>query len=216
MIAQIVIKNFKVSGKRIFGIFFAYMLLAGIFHMKFYPWNVFIMTGNFLFVFAASYFSFVDKRNSAEFLTLSLPITKEQIVTARFITSLIVFILGLTLWFLTAYTFDNIYEESSMSFDQIFYIKVVFIAVLFFTIQQTIFLPSSFGLSFIWMVVVFIISTVFAILPIPLLFKAYRKDFNPYFTLDDFGLVLILTIIMAFMIVISFSLSNTIYKKNDL
>lgn len=216
MIAQIVIKNFKVSGKRIVGIFFAYMLLSGVFHIKFYPWNVFIMTGNFLFAFAASYFSFVDKRNSAEFLTLSLPITKEQIVTARFITSVIVFIVGLTLWFLTAYTFDFIYEESSMSFDQIFYLKVVFIAVLFFIIQQTIFLPSTFGLSYIWLIVFFVISTVFAILPIPLLFKAYRKDFNPYFTLDDFGLVLILTIMMVFIITISFFLSNKIYKKNDL
>lgn len=216
MIAQIVIKNFKVSGKRILGIYFAYMLLAGIFHMKFYPWNVFIMTGNFLFALAASYFAFVDKRNSAEILTLSLPITKEQIVTARYITSVILFLMGLSLWFLTAYSFDNIYEESSMSFEQIFYIKVIFITVLFFTMQQTIFLPSAFGLSFIWMVVVFIISTVFAVLPIPLLFKAYRRDFNPYFTIDDFGLVLVLSIIMIFMIMISFSLSNKIYKKNDL
>ena len=215
MILKLITKDFKVSGRKIFLLILAYMLLGGIFYMKFYPWNVFMMAGYFLFSTAASYFSFMDKRDSSEILMLSLPVSKGQIVAARYITSLITFIAGLTLWYLTAFTFNEFHYESSMSFEQILYIKVLFIAFLFFSIQQSIFLPSFFGLSFIWMIIVFIISIVIAVLPIPILFQTYKKDFNPLFTMDDFSLILILSIVILSLIIISFTVSNRIYKSTD-
>ncbi len=216
MIAKLIIKNLLVSKKQIIPIALGYMIIVSAFINHYYPWHVFMMVGYLLFCSEASKISFVEKKHSGEILTLSLPVTRNQIVTARYLASFIVFIIGFALWYLTAYINNLIYTDLTMTFEQITYIKVLFMALLLFTIQQSIFLPASFKLKSIALILVLIASFVLAIIPIPTIFASYSRNYNPEFTSDDFGLIVVLSSFIVLLVVSSYILSKKLYQKIDL
>lgn len=218
MIFKLVYKDLLAYKKLIAGIFLAHMLLAGVFTFRYYPWNIYVMYGYLIISFAGSFIYFSEKKSRVlgETLTCSLPVTRSSIVAAKYLTSAIITVIGIILWFLNAYIFDLIYTNAVTNFYQIAYPKVLFMALFFISIHMSIFLPAVFSFRIFGMVLTYVIALLAAVIPIPLLFYPYKNSYIPYFVAEDFLLITVLIILMVLVLFISVILSVKLYNKREL
>jgi len=215
MILKFIIKDIKAYKKLIFGGLFAHLLMGSIFTFQYYPWHVYAMYGYLVVSFISSFYLFREKKRTAEILNNSLPATRSTIVIARYSASILVAIIGIILWLLNAYISKFIYTDSMTHFHQVAKLKVLFMALLFISIQLSIFLPAAFSFKIFGMVSTFVIALITAILPIPLIFHPY-KNYNPYFEIGDLALVSFLALFIITAPLISATVSAIIYKRKDL
>ncbi len=216
MILKLIIKDIKAYKKLIFGGFFAHLLMGSIFTFRYYPWHVYAMYGYLVISFISTFFLFIEKKRTTEILTNSLPGTRSTIVIARYLTSIVIVVFGFILWLLNAYISQFIYTDAMTHFHQIAKLKVLFMALLFVSIQMSIFLPAVFSFRIFGMVLTYAIALIMAVLPIPLLFSPYKSSYNPYFETGDLALTSILTLFMILSPLISSTFSVIIYKRKDL
>ena len=213
MITQLILKDLRAYGFRMLLLFLGYLAIGGLFIFRFYQWHVFMMYGYLLISSLIAYFVLPEKFKNSEIMICSLPVTREMIVIAKFILTYIIIIAGLIIWFLNAYIFEFVFPNARTDFNQIFFPKVVFMALFFLILQSSLFLPSYFSMKKFGTIFMFIVSMVIAITSIPLLFNPYKYSFNPYFTQNDIPFVLILLFIVAFLHYLSIILSRKMYHK---
>jgi hypothetical protein len=216
MILKFIIKDIKAYKKLIFGGLFAHLLLGSMFTFRYYPWNIYAMYGYLVISFFSSIYLFSEKKRAVEILTASLPGTRATIVITRYVTAIIIIAIGLILWLLNAYISELIYTDAMSHFHQIAKLKVLFMALLFISIQLSIFLPAAFSFRIFGMVSTFVVALITAILSIPLIFHPYKRSYHPYFEIGDFPLVALLTLFIIFAPLISATFSITIYQRKDL
>jgi len=216
MILKFILKDIKAYKKLIFGGFLAHLLLGSMFTFQYYPWHVYAMYGYLGISFVSSFYLFKEKKFSTEILTNSLPGDRSTIVIARYFTSIVIIVIGMILWTLNAYISEFISTNSMTHFHQIAKLKVLFMALLFMSILQSIFLPAVFGFRTYGMAATFMIALIAAILPIPLIFHPYKRAYNPYFEINDLALVAFLTLFIILAPLISAAFSITIYKRKNL
>lgn len=216
MIIKFIIKDFKAYKKLIFGGYFAHLLMGSIFTFRYYPWHVYTMYGYLVIAFISSFYLFSEKKRAAEILTVTLPGTRSTIVMARYLTSIFIAVLGIFLWLINAYISEFIFPNSMTHFHQIAKLKVLLMALLFISIQLSIFLPAVFSFRIFGMISTFIIALMAAILSIPLIFHPYKRSYNPHFEIGDLPLVAFLALFILFTPLISAAFSMTIYKTRDL
>lgn len=198
MILKFVIKDFKAYKKLIIGGFLAHLLMGSMFTFRYYPWHVYAMYGYLVISFISSFYLFSEKKRAAEILTVTLPGTRSTIVIARYFTSIIIAILGIILWLLNAYISEFIYHDAMTHFYQIAKPKVLLMALLFISIQISIFLPAAFSFRLFGMISTFVIALIAAVMSIPLIFHPYKRAYNPYFQISDLPLVALLTLFIIF------------------
>ena len=216
MILKFIIKDLKAYKKLIIGGYFAHLLMGSVFTFRYYPWHVYTMYGYLVIAFISSFYLFGEKKRAAEILTVTLPGSRSTIVMARYLTSIIIAVLGIFLWLLNAYISEFIYADAMTHFHQIAKPKVLLMALLFISIQISIFLPAVFGFRIFGMVSTFVIALIAAILSIPLIFHPYKRAYNPYFEIGDLALVALLTLFIIFAPLISAIFSMAIYQRKDL
>ena len=151
-----------------------------------------------------------------KYVLYSLPVKKETIVYFRFLFSFIMFFICLGLWFFNGYFFDVVWNEHLTYFDEIYHSKVIFIALLFYIIQQSLFLPTVFVFNMTGIVISFVIGLSIAIASVPLIFYPYSYRYSYYFHQQDIGLIIFLSIIMIVLVSSSIYVSRTISHKYDL
>ena len=216
MILKFIIKDIKGYKKLIIGGYFAPIVMGSIFTFRYYPWHVYTMYGYLVIAFISSFYLFSEKKRAAEILTITLPGTRSTIVITQYLTSIIIAIFGIILWLLNAYISEFIYTNAMSHFQQIAKLKVLFMALLFISIQLSIFLPAVFSFRIFGMISIFVIALIAAILSIPLIFLPYKRAYNPYFEIGDLALVAFLALFIIFAPLISAAVSMTIYKTRDL
>lgn len=216
MITKLIIKDLKAHKKLILGGFLAHLLLGSVFTFQYYPWHVYAMYGYLGISFVSSFYLFKEKKLSTEVLTNSLPGSRSTIVIARYLTSIVMIVIGIILWTLNAYISEFIFPNSMTHFHHIVKLKVLFMALLFMSIQFSIFLPAVFSFRIFGVVSTFVIALVAAIMSIPLIFHPYKRYYNPYFEISDLPLVALLTLFIIFAPLISATFSITIYQRKDL
>lgn len=216
MIMKLIIKDIKAYKKLIFGGLLIHLLMGSMFTFRYYPWNVYAMYGYLVISFVSSFFLFIEKKRTTEILTNSLPGTRSSIVIARYLTSIVIVVFGFILWLLNAYISEFIYTDAMTHFHQIAKLKVLFMALLFVSIQLNIFLPAVFSFRILGMVLTYTIALILAVLPIPLIFSPYKSSYNPYFETGDLALISILVLFIILAPLISATFSVVIYKKKDL
>ena len=163
MILKFIIKDIKAYKKLILGGFLAHLLLGSMFTFRYYPWNIYAMYGYLVISFISSFYLFNEKKRSIEILNSSLPGTRSTIVIARYLSSIIIAIIGIFLWLLNAYISEFIYTDAMTHFHQIAKLKVLFMALLFISIQMSIFLPAVFSFRIFGMVLTYTIALITAI-----------------------------------------------------
>jgi len=216
MILKFIIKDLKAYKKLVVGGFLAHLLMGSIFTFRYYPWHVYTMYGYLVIAFISSFYLFSEKKRAAEILTVTLPGSRSTVVMARYLTSIFIAALGFILWLVNAYISEFIYHDAMTHFYQIAKPKVLLMAMLFISIQLSLFLPAAFSFRIFGMVLTFVIALIAAILSIPLIFHPYKRAYNPYFEIGDVGLVALLTLFIVLTPIISATFSITIYQRKDL
>lgn len=216
MIQKFIIKDIKAYKKLIFGGLFAHLIMGSVFTFQYYPWHVYAMYGYLGISFVSNFYLFKEKKLSTEILTNSLPGDRATIVIARYLTSIVIIVIGLILWTLNAYISEIIFADARTHFYHIAKVKVLLMALLFMSIQLSIFMPAIFSFRTFGMAATYAVALIAAILPIPLIFHPYKRSYNPYFEIGDLALVCFLTLFIIFAPLISATLSVTIYQRKDL
>jgi len=216
MLVKLIIKNVRSAGPKMLQVLIAYVIIGGLFIRQFYTWELYMMYGYMTISWIASAFCFTEKKNTAEIFSLSLPVSRSKVVISRYLTSVSIIILGFFIWYLGAYVWDLIFQDDVNLFNKIMYIKVGFMATLFLTVQQSLFLPFSFKLNVIGMGITFVVATALPITMIATVFAPYKASYNPIFIQGDLPLVIFFLIIIVTLPVLSIALSHRLYDKNDL
>jgi hypothetical protein len=216
MIKKLILKDFKTHQKTLLLLLFAQMLAGGLFIFRFYPWNVYTMYGFMVICFASSFIYFTEKKRSTEILNCSLPVTRTMIVAARYLFSVVIAGIGMMLWIFNAYIFEQIYPHARTDFAQIYFIKVLVMALFFLSVHLSLFLPAVFRFNLFSSILTFVIALTVAVASIPTLFYPYKRSYNPYFEAGDAGLIAILTLIIILAPLLSAMLSISLYNKKDI
>jgi len=217
MLTKLIIKNIRITGAKLLPFLIGYLiLLDGLFIRKFYDWDVYMMSGYLIISYVASLIYFIEKKTSAEIFSVSLPVTRSMIVTSRYVTSLLIILFGFTIWFLSAYFWDLILDDGITLFYDITYIKVGFMAALFVTIHQSVFLPFSCKFKVIGIGIAFVFATVISVALIMNIFAPYKRSYNSYFVESEMGLIILFSAAIVFLPIISIFLSYKLYNRHDL
>ncbi len=184
--------------------------------LRFESFEVYTMHAAMTIIFAASVFSFMEKSHDTEILAGSLPVSRLEIVAARYLTSIIIMLSGIIIWLLLAFAGDFIYSESGTGF---FYINMsnVLVLILFAVLIHTsIFLPAVFQFSTIGLTIIFGLAFICSILSTVYIFEPRFSLFDQYDVINDILQNITPVIIAVFSLFISFALSVFIYKRKNI
>lgn len=213
---KLVSKNIKARGVKFLLAIVTTVLLGGLFIIKFYSWEVFMMYGYMAISYLSSEYIMIEKKQSTELLALSLPVTRAQLIGSKYITSLIAVIIGITVWYLGAFFWDNIIHNDLTLIEKILYPKVFFMAMIFLFVHQSLFIALSVKLKQVGTIIAFVISTILGIWLIATWFAPYKRSYNPEFTIQDIDLIIGFTLLVLSLLSISIHYSLRTYKKLDL
>lgn len=216
MMIKLIKKNIRSAGPQMLKILAGYTLIGGLFLRQFYDWELYMMYGYITMSWLGSSIYFNDKKNSGEAFSLSLPVTRSNIVNSRYLTSLFIIVTGFVTWYLGAYIWDAIFDDGKNLFGQITYVKVYFMATLFVTIHQSVALPFTFLLRPIGLGISFVVATVMPIIIISTIFAPYKNSYNPYFTENDLPIIILFSTAVILLPLLSITLSYKYYSQKDL
>ncbi len=216
MIVNLMMKDLKVYWKKIFlRLMVPYMLLGMFFIFKYFPWNVYMMIGYLNISIGIMLYHFGEKANTVEILNCSLPVSRSDIVWARYLTSTVIVTVCLVLWYINGTIADQIIVEPMTDWSRATHLKVVFIALFYFSVLVSVFLPSGFNFRILGMILTFVVALVSAVTSLPLLFRTYSYSFRPQFVAADVPKFMLLGLVMLLIVCISFFVSQRTYKHKD-
>ncbi|MBN2354544.1 ABC-2 transporter permease [candidate division KSB1 bacterium] len=216
MVRLLVQKDLYAYKAKIFTFLLLFSVVGCLFHFRFYPWHVYLM-GGYLAVSMISAMVFITERSkSVESLVCSLPVRRVQIILAKYVLALFLPLIGLALWYAAATIAEVMYIDARTRLHEIQHIKVLFMALMFFSIYFSILLPSFFGMRIIGLVIMTFVAHVAAILPIPLLFHPYRASYEAAVTGADIPLLIPVAVMVGLLPIASFFIAGRIYDRKDI
>ena len=166
--------------------------------------------------FGIMVYNYRENTDSIEILTCSLPVRRSEVVWARYLTSMIIVIVGLSLWFINGTIADRIFVQTTTDWSRATHLKVVFIALFYFSVLVSIFLPSVFNFRILGMILTFVVALVTAVTSIPMLFRTYSYSFRSQFEVSEVPKFILLGLVMILIVSISFAVSQGTYKQKDI
>ena len=175
MIGKLIWKDIKVIERIFFlRIMPATMLAGALFVFRYFPWNAYMVHGFICISTALILHAMTEKSALNEGLTASLPVSRFDIVSARYLSTLFCILLGLALWYLNGKAASLVFPDAATDFSKAFNLKGVFIAFVFFAAMTSLFLPASFAFGKTGLILTFIPALSAAISTVPLLFFPYE------------------------------------------
>lgn len=185
------------------------LFVTNIFNIRFYEWDVYFMMACMVISVSFSSFYFIDKKSSAEQLTLSLPTTRTNIVVTRYLLSIIIAAIGIFLFYLNAYIAEFIHTNPVTHFMEINNVKVLLLTLLFISLVITIFLPASLTFRFMGSIMSFILAIVLAAFLVAFIFKPWSMAFrNKIEFWQGLAIIIFIILIIASSLRISLFLFN--------
>ena len=213
MLRNLILKDLKAYKKYLsLVIFLPGILWTSIVFYNFLPWNNYMMFCNLVIFAAGTYYTFSEKKQNLQTLICSLPVSRRQIVFAKYLTTFVIIVIGIIIFIFTTYFNNQIHGYSAIDFQKLFHLKILYMSFFIFSIFFSIFLPATFYFRMIGMAFTLTAAVIISVNSFDVAFRAYRSNFVPYFTPDDAWKIIILTMIMICLPIISLLLSLKIYK----
>jgi ABC-type transport system involved in multi-copper enzyme maturation permease subunit len=214
MITKLILKDIRGYWRfMVFNIFLPGIAWSLLLFLPYYHWSGYMGFCSMAIFAAISYFSFSEKKQHIEILTCSLPVTRTAIVLSRYLLALIITVVGIILYFGTAYVGDLIYPNSVTTFSQINNPKILLMSLFFISIISSIFLPAIFSLKMTGMIFTFAIAMIGAVSLTYKIFHPKQGFYESNFQSSD---VIELICAMILALLISVVLSLIICKRKDL
>ena len=219
MLFNLILKDLKAYKKYLsLAIFLPGILWTSIVFYKYFPWNNYMMFCNLIIFAAGAYYTFSEKRQNLQTLICSLPVSRNQIVIAKYLTTIVIVVIGIIIFILTTYFNNQIHGYSAIDFQKVFHLKILFMSFFMFSIFFSIFLPATFYFSLIGMAFTLAIASIISVHSFVIAFRAYKSSFVPYFPPDEVWKILLLTMIMICLptIYLPFIIKSRIWSKKHL
>jgi hypothetical protein len=217
MIGKLIWKDIKVIGRIFFlRIMPAAMLAGALFVFRYFPWHVYMVQGFIYISTTLIVHAMTEKSGLNEGFTASLPVSRFDIISARYLSTLFCILLGLMLWYLNGKAASLVFPDATIDFSKVFNLKGVFIAFVFFAAIISLFLPASFAFGKTGLILTFIPALSAAISTVPLLFFPYEFSYVHFFLPSDLQMVIITGSSSLLALLVSFWLSVRIYNWKNL
>ena len=200
----------------VFAIFVPGIVWTMLIFSRFYPWHAYLMFCILAVCAAGSYYTFSEKKQNLHNLFCSLPVTRRQIVLGKYVTTLVIGIIGIILFAMIIKVNQFLSARAARDFDMLMHPKIAFMSFYLYAVFISIFLPSVFRLGLFGMAVALTLALVNSIHSYVLLFRPYRMDFVPYFTAHDGVKTLIAVLAMCLLPAISCVISMKLFEEKDL
>jgi hypothetical protein len=214
MLLNLILKDLRIYKLTIFvKTLLLWFTFSTIFFFRLLPFENYTMHACLTIMFAASFFSFSGKSRKTEMLTCSLPVTRTNVVAARYLTTLCITISGIIIWLCFAYTGDMIFADSLTSIGDIFRLKIILLILFFVALHASVFLPFLFKFDLFGSITAFIMAAIISLTLTVYLFKPDSRQFTYHIGIEDMIFIpFTLLVILHF----SFILSTWLYKKRDI
>lgn len=217
MIGKLIWKDFKVIRQVVFlKIIPAAMLAGALFVFRYLPWHAYMMQGFIYISTTLIVHAMTEKSGLNEGFTASLPVSRFDIVSARYLSTLFCILLCLALWYLNGKAASLVFPDATTDFSKAFNLKGIFIAFVFFAAMISLFLPASFAFGKTGLILTFIPALSAAISTVPLLFYPDILSYVHFFLPSDLPRVVIIGSSLLLAMLASFWLSVRIYNWKNL
>ena len=217
MVFQLIIKDFRTHKHQIFTRILLPVLVTGsLFNIRFYQWDVYFMIACMATATAGSAFSLLDKKQNTFPLIISLPVTRMKIAIARYLTSLIIIVLGIALFYGNAYLSQFFYSNPKTRFSDLNHLKVLWMAILFLVIHMSICLPAMFQTSLRVSIITFILAIITSIVVIATMFHPGTIQFTPEFQNSTASVASIWVGMLILLVLFSLGITVTRFRNRDL
>jgi hypothetical protein len=217
MICKLIWKDIKVTGRRGFlGMMPGGMLAGALFIFRYYHWNVYFVYGFILAAAIPVVHAVTEKNGLNEGFTASLPVSRFDIVSARYLSTALSFLLCLALWCLNGKAASLAFPDQANAFTLAFTAKGGFIAFVFATAMTSLFLPASFAFGKTGLILASLAAGAAAISTIPLLFHPKEFSYVHFFLPSDLPMVAITGSAALLALLASFLLSVRVYRTKSL
>ncbi len=217
MIPQLILKDLQAYKVLILlRILLTMAIVSSLFHLQFYPANVYIVQACMVFAAASSIFSFSEKSRNTEILTCSLPVSRVSIVVARYLTSALIMVLGILLFYFMAYLATFLLENAANKFSNIANLRVLYLTIFFVTVHTSLFLPAVFWFRMLGSIIGFAVALIASVVLTRIIFRPYKLSMVAIFREDNVELLVLLTILTILILFASIVLSVKLYQKRNL
>lgn len=190
--------------------------LGGMIIFCFFSWDVYYFHCIAITIITIARLNAFELKDRKEALWTSIPAGRKDIVLSKYISSYIIVITGLALWYFGANLWNIIFTNPGTDFERLKSIYHLLSSVFMFSVFISLFIPAVskinsypklFGSAVTFMIITFTVSEVFL-----------TDEFSINAAINNYGtpnLILILTGLVLLMITISIFVSLKFYKLKE-
>ena len=215
MVLRLVLKDFRVNFFPVLN-FLLLNSLGGMMIFCFFSWDAYYFHCVAITVITIARLNALELKDKKEALWTSIPAGRKDIVLSRYISSYVIVIAGLVLWYLAANLWNLIFTNPGTDFEQLKSVYHLLSSVFMFSMFISLFIPAVskinsypklFGSAITIMVLTFTVSEIFL-----------TDDFSINAALENYGaanLILFITGLILFMTTVSIFISMKFYKLKE-
>lgn len=216
MIVKLTVKDLRAHHQfYLYRILLPWMAIAGCFLFQFYTWNVYVMHASMAVAVASTAFSFSEVKNT-RVLSPSLPVSRRDIVIARYLTSMVIAVLGTCVFFVIANLIGRLFPDGRTSLEQVMHVKAIMQPIFLHAVMISLFLPATFRFNLTGVILAFVFAGVTAIIVTAVLYVDLSHSFRFFLEAYNHFQLLLIFIIILFAPILSAMLSIVVYQKTDL
>ena len=215
VVLKLVIKDFRANLFPILN-FFLINSLGGMLIFCFFSWDAYYFHCVAITIITIARLNALEMKDRKEALWTSIPAKRGDIVLSRYVSSYIIVIAGLVLWYLAANLWNVIFTNPGTDFEQLKSVYHLISSVFMFSLFISMFIPAVFkinsypmliGSAATFMILTFTVSEIFL-----------TDEFSINNALNNYGaanLLLILAVLILLMITVSILLSRRFYSFKE-
>ncbi|MFC1554222.1 ABC-2 transporter permease [candidate division KSB1 bacterium] len=214
---RLLLRKYFLENKRLYlTIIFFGLIISSSVIFRYYSWDVYFMYCCIIIssmIFASK---FTEIKTNLESFSVSLPASRNILVSVKFIFSWLVFLSGIIFFGLNAYVSDRLYTDPGTDINMLINMKTLFMSVCFFSIFISLFSPAIFKFKIIGTIILFIVSLTMVIAVLIYIFEPQTGRYSPYFSEGEFLPMLTTAIIMLISLIVSFIYSRYLYQRKEI
>ncbi len=217
MLIKLVLKDLRAFGMSLLIIAVLSLLVNTIFSFfDTQSWINYLMMSAGQISFIIGYFLTNEKMHHGELLICSLPVSRRTIIQGKYLTAMLLALLGMGLWFLYAWLLQAIFINMPGDFHLFANPMVIFWIIFYFSFFISAFIPLVTIMDKIWALTN--LSILFAAIFIVSFSFFYETSgwLQTELNTSAFGFISLLTVIMIILIGLSILLSNRLFQRREL
>lgn len=217
MLTKMVLKDLRAFGRSLLIIAGLSLMVNTIFSFfDTQSWINYLMMSAGQISFIIGYFLTNEKMHHGELLICSLPVSRQTIIHGKYLTAMLLTLLGMGLWFLYAWVLHSIFIQMPDDFHLFSKPMVLFWIIFYFSFFISIFIPLVTIMDKIWALTN--LSILFAAIFIVAFSFLYKTSnwLQTELNTSAFGFVGLLMVIMIILIGLSIQLSNRLFQRREL